>query len=86
MKEIIVQLDLDEVTSKYIRTRLESHLDMDLSKYKSYIDQEMLTILGQMDAPTKIFDHVYLGSEWNASNLEELQMNGYDAQHELTYY
>lgn len=76
MKEIIVQLDLDEVTSKYIRTRLEERLDMDLTEYKSYIDQEMLTILGQMDAPTKIFDHVYLGSEWNASNLEELQENG----------
>lgn len=64
------------MTSKYIRSRLEQHLDMDLSKYKSYIDQEMLTILQQMDAPTKIFEHVYLGSEWNASNLEELQKNG----------
>lgn len=76
LKEIILQLDLDEVTSKYIRTRLEEHLDMNLTEYKSFIDQEMLTILGQLDAPTKIFDHVYLGSEWNASNLEELQRNG----------
>lgn len=80
LKEIIVQLDLDEVTSKYIRTRLEEHLDMNLTEYKSFIDQEMLIILGQMDAPTKIFDHVYLGSEWNASNLEELQQNGYVLQ------
>lgn len=76
LKEIIVQLDLDEVTSKYIRTRLEEHMDMNLTEYKSFIDQEMLRILGQMDAPTKIFEHVYLGSEWNASNLEELQRNG----------
>lgn len=49
---------------------------MDLGEFKPFIDQEMLTILGQMDAPTEIFDHVYLGSEWNASNLEELQKNG----------
>jgi protein phosphatase slingshot len=49
---------------------------MDLGEYKSFIDEEMLVILGQMDAPTEIFDHVYLGSEWNASNLEELQRNG----------
>ncbi|XP_031627862.1 protein phosphatase Slingshot homolog 2 [Contarinia nasturtii] len=76
LKEIIVQLDLDEVTSKFIRTKLEEHLDMNLTEYKSYIDEEMLKILKQLDAPTKIFDHVYLGSEWNASNLEELQKNG----------
>ncbi|CAB3224584.1 unnamed protein product [Arctia plantaginis] len=76
LKEIMMSVDLDEVTSKAIRGRLEEELDMDLAEYKSFIDQEMLTILGQMDAPTEIFDHVYLGSEWNASNLEELQRNG----------
>lgn len=76
LKEIMMSVDLDEVTSKYIRTRLEEHLDMDLGEFKSFIDQEMLIILGQMDSPTEIFDHVYLGSEWNASNLEELQRNG----------
>uniref|UniRef100_A0A1B0DCZ2 protein-serine/threonine phosphatase n=1 Tax=Phlebotomus papatasi TaxID=29031 RepID=A0A1B0DCZ2_PHLPP len=76
LKEIMMSVDLDEVTSKYIRGRLEEHLDMDLGEFKSFIDQEMLIILGQMDAPTEIFDHVYLGSEWNASNLEELQRNG----------
>ncbi|XP_065173433.1 protein phosphatase Slingshot isoform X2 [Atheta coriaria] len=76
LKEIMMSVDLDEVTSKYIRSRLEELFDMDLAEYKSFIDQEMLTILGQMDAPTEIFDHVYLGSEWNASNYEELQRNG----------
>ncbi|XP_063359459.1 protein phosphatase Slingshot isoform X2 [Cydia amplana] len=76
LKEIMMSVDLDEVTSKSIRVRLEDELDMDLAEYKSFIDHEMLTILGQMDAPTEIFDHVYLGSEWNASNLEELQRNG----------
>ncbi|XP_032596158.1 protein phosphatase Slingshot isoform X1 [Drosophila grimshawi] len=76
LKAIMMSVDLDEVTSKYIRGRLEDLLDMDLGEYKSFIDAEMLLILGQMDAPTKIFEHVYLGSEWNASNLEELQKNG----------
>ncbi|XP_043272054.1 probable serine/threonine-protein kinase nek3 isoform X2 [Venturia canescens] len=76
LKEIMMSVDLDEVTSKYIRGRLEEDLDMDLGEFKPFIDQEMLVILGQMDAPTEIFDHVYLGSEWNASNLEELQKNG----------
>ncbi|KAB0794765.1 hypothetical protein PPYR_11604 [Photinus pyralis] len=76
LKEIMMSVDLDEVTSKCIRIKLEEELDMNLAEYKSFIDQEMLTILGQMDAPTEIFDHVYLGSEWNASNYEELQRNG----------
>lgn len=76
LKEIMMSVDLDEVTSKVIRGRLEEDLDMDLGEFKPFIDQEMLTILGQMDSPTEIFDHVYLGSEWNASNLEELQKNG----------
>lgn len=76
LKEIMMTVDLDEVTSKYIRTRLEEVLDMDLNEYKSFIDQEMLTILGQMDKATEIFEYLYLGSEWNASNLEELQKNG----------
>lgn len=76
LKEIMMSVDLDEVTSKVIRSRLEEDLDMDLGEYKPFIDQEIITIMGQMDAPTEIFDHVYLGSEWNASNLEELQKNG----------
>ncbi|KAA0717113.1 Protein phosphatase [Triplophysa tibetana] len=45
-------------------------------EYKEFIDNEMLLILGQMDKATLIFDHLYLGSEWNASNLEELQDSG----------
>lgn len=72
-----MSVDLDEVTSKFIRGRLEETLDMDLGEYKPFIDQEMLTVLGQMDAATQIFPHVYLGSEWNASNLDELNRNGY---------
>ncbi|XP_066143977.1 protein phosphatase Slingshot isoform X2 [Euwallacea fornicatus] len=76
LKEIMMSVDLDEVTSKFIRSRLEEELDMDLGEFKSFIDQEMLVILGQMDAPTEIFDHVYLGSEWNASNYDELRRNG----------
>ncbi|CAG0903656.1 unnamed protein product [Darwinula stevensoni] len=76
LKEIMMSVDLDEVTSKYIRGRLEETLNMDLEEFKSFIDQEMITILGQMDAATRIFDYLYLGSEWNASNLEELHSNG----------
>ena len=76
LKEIMTSVDLDEVTSKLIRTRLESEVGKSLTDFKSYIDEEMLKILGQMDTATQIFDYLYLGSEWNASNLEELQLKG----------
>lgn len=68
--------DLENVTCKQIRTELEQNMNCNLKEYKEFIDNEMLLILGQMDKATLIFDHVYLGSEWNASNLEELQETG----------
>ncbi|RWS09276.1 protein phosphatase Slingshot 2-like protein, partial [Dinothrombium tinctorium] len=76
LKEVMKNVNLDEVTSKDIRTKLELALDMNLNEYKSFIDQEMLTILGQMDSPSEICEYLYLGTEWNASNLEELKHNG----------
>ena len=36
---------------------------MELKEYRSFIDEEMITILGQMDSASKIFDHVYLVSK-----------------------
>uniref|UniRef100_A0A671S019 protein-serine/threonine phosphatase n=1 Tax=Sinocyclocheilus anshuiensis TaxID=1608454 RepID=A0A671S019_9TELE len=76
LREIMMQKDLENVTSKDIRTELEMQMVCNLREFKEYIDNEMIIILGQMDRPTEIFEHVYLGSEWNASNLEELQNTG----------
>ena len=49
-----------------------------MKPYKNYFDEEMLRILGQMDMASEILDYLYLGSEWNACNLEELQSKGYE--------
>ena len=70
------QVDLDDITSKSIRKQLENDLKQNLDEFKSFIDEEILIILGQMDPASRIFDFLYLGSEWNASNLEELTANG----------
>ena len=40
----------------------EDELGMDLSEFKSFLDQEIFTILGQMDSASKIFDYLYLVS------------------------
>ncbi|MFT7817833.1 protein phosphatase Slingshot1-like [Arapaima gigas] len=76
LRSIMMFQDLENVTSKEIRSELEQHMNCNLKEYKEFIDNEMLFILGQMDKATLIFDHLYLGSEWNASNLEELQDSG----------
>ncbi|KRZ62974.1 Protein phosphatase Slingshot -like protein 1, partial [Trichinella nativa] len=75
LKNIMQSVDLDEVTSKDIRNKLEERLELNLKEYKDFIDQEMLVILGQMDKPSKIFPYLYLGTEWNASNWDELIHN-----------
>ncbi|XP_069617259.1 protein phosphatase Slingshot homolog 2 isoform X2 [Ranitomeya imitator] len=76
LREIMMQKDLENITSKEIRTELEMQMVCNLREFKEFIDNEMIVILGQMDSPTEIFDHLYLGSEWNASNLEDLQTRG----------
>ncbi|XP_056313953.1 protein phosphatase Slingshot homolog 1 [Danio aesculapii] len=76
LRNIMMFQDLENITSKEIRNELEQHMSCNLREYKEFIDNEMLLILGQMDKATLIFDHLYLGSEWNASNLEELQDSG----------
>jgi len=75
LREIMKTVDLDEITSKSIRAQLERDMDQNLEEFKSFIDEEILLILGQMDPASKIFDFLYLGSEWNSGNLEELNGN-----------
>ena len=75
-RDIMKTVDLDDITSKSIRLSLEAEMEQKLEEFKPFIDEEILLILGQMDPASKIFDFMYLGSEWNASNLEELNTNG----------
>ncbi|XP_076971683.1 protein phosphatase Slingshot homolog 3 isoform X2 [Tamandua tetradactyla] len=67
--------DLESVTSKEIRQALELRLGCALQQYRDFIDNQMLLLVAQQDRASRIFPHLYLGSEWNAANLEELQRN-----------
>lgn len=75
LKDIMQSVDLDEVNTRDIRLRLEGRLETGLGEHKAFFDQEMMTILGQMEQPSLIFPKLYLGTEWNASNWEELRGN-----------
>lgn len=67
--------DLESITSKEIRQALEQRLGCPLQQYRDFIDNQMLLFVAQQDRASRIFPHLYLGSEWNAANLEELQRN-----------
>ncbi|XP_025212473.1 protein phosphatase Slingshot homolog 3 [Theropithecus gelada] len=67
--------DLESVTSKEVRQALELRLGLPLQQYRDFIDNQMLLLVAQRDRASRIFPHLYLGSEWNAANLEELQRN-----------
>lgn len=74
LRQIMQSVDLDSVTSRDIRERLAKQVG-NVDGHKEFIDQEMLVILGQLDKPSKIFPYLLLGTEWNASNWEELKAN-----------
>ena len=48
------KVDLDEITSKSIRMQLEKDMGQSLEGFKSFIDEETLLILGQMDPASKV--------------------------------
>lgn len=54
-----------------IRNELEKQMNCNLKEFKEFIDNEMLLILGQMDKPSLIFDHLYLVSVHTGSGLGE---------------
>ncbi|XP_031967730.1 protein phosphatase Slingshot homolog 3 isoform X2 [Corvus moneduloides] len=75
LRDVMASADLENVTSKEVREELERRTGHSLAEHKDFIDNEMLLVLAQMDRPSRIFPHLFLGSEWNAANLEELQQN-----------
>uniref|UniRef100_A0AAY4C8L3 protein-serine/threonine phosphatase n=1 Tax=Denticeps clupeoides TaxID=299321 RepID=A0AAY4C8L3_9TELE len=75
LRDIMRTEDLETITSKQVRGALEARTGMDMKDYKEFIDNEMMVTMAQMDKPSKILDYLYLGSEWNAANFEELQKN-----------
>eukprot|EP00118_Oscarella_pearsei_P028900 m.3226 g.3226 ORF g.3226 m.3226 type:complete len:1000 (+) comp9155_c0_seq1:112-3111(+) len=76
LKEVMVTVDLETVNSRQLRLSLEDELKIDLRAFKTFLDQETIRIFGQMKSSSEILDYLYLGSEWNASNFEELSERG----------
>lgn len=45
-----------------VRERLQIVMEMDLRSYKSFIDEQIIRIFGQMENPSQILEHLYLVS------------------------
>lgn len=54
---------------------LEFEMEISLKELRQYIADQVMLIYGQMDVPSLIFDHLLLGSTFNASNGDELRQN-----------
>lgn len=61
--------------SVQLRDELEREMGMDLAQYRHFIADSMMEVFGQMQSPSLILPYLYLGSEWNASNIDELKAN-----------
>eukprot|EP00058_Branchiostoma_floridae_P005171 XP_002590659.1 hypothetical protein BRAFLDRAFT_125545 [Branchiostoma floridae] len=48
LKMVMMQVDLENVTSKQVRQQVEKKMNTNLHDFRGYIDQEMIIILGQM--------------------------------------
>lgn len=77
LKAVMHVLDLEEASSRDVQNALKERMGkaLDLGKYSKFIDTEMLTVLGQMESSSQVLSYLYLGSEWNASNRDELLEN-----------
>eukprot|EP00048_Salpingoeca_helianthica_P008547 m.123848 g.123848 ORF g.123848 m.123848 type:complete len:973 (-) comp14632_c4_seq7:24-2942(-) len=75
LKELMFACDLDSITSKDLREGLEKHFGFSMKEHRAFIDNQMIVIMGQMEKASKIFDYLFLGTEWNACNWEELEAN-----------
>eukprot|EP00731_Ephydatia_muelleri_P035464 Em0126g7a len=70
LREIMLGVDLEEVSSKQLRLKLEEEMKMDLKAYREFLDQQMLVILGQLEKPSKICDYLYL--DWFVNVTREI--------------
>ena len=76
LREVMLHEDLEEVTSRQLRLKLEKEVDMQLSEYREFLDRHMLRILGQMEQPSEILDYLYLVSESEREREREREYGG----------
>lgn len=76
IKKILVKFNIDEISMKDVYEGLEEMYGKDIvgerGFSKSLIDKLTMRAVGQVDPPSQIIEGLYLGTEYNASNKQEL--------------
>jgi serine/threonine protein kinase len=70
------QSDLDHLDTSAIRKKLQSEFAAQLIEQQYALEAQIEKVVGQIEPATKVLDFLYLGSEWNSSNLSELKRDG----------
>ena len=84
LREVMLHEDLEEVTSRQLRLKLEKEVDMQLSEYREFLDRQMLRILGQMEQPSEILDYLYLVSgESERERERERERESMEVEHSV---
>uniref|UniRef100_A0A7S3EC69 protein-serine/threonine phosphatase n=1 Tax=Rhodosorus marinus TaxID=101924 RepID=A0A7S3EC69_9RHOD len=80
IRRAFVGCDLETITCKDVYRRVDQDFGHAVrSEYKRFIDEKMIMVMGQMEEASEVFDDfLYLGSEWNAGNMKELETNSID--------
>ena len=63
--------NLEEVSVKQLKKKVEEAVAMDLKPYNAFLDQQMMVILKQMEKPSKIYDYLYLVIRQKCASLEK---------------
>eukprot|EP00117_Sycon_ciliatum_P047646 scpid71138/ scgid34015/ Protein phosphatase Slingshot homolog 1; SSH-like protein 1 len=67
--------ELENFSSKALRELCEKEMGRCLVDFRGHIDNLILEYMGRADKASEIFDFLYLGSEWNASDLDFMTEN-----------
>jgi len=80
IRNALVGCDLETITCKDVYGCVDEEFGSTVrSEYKRFIDEKMIMVMGQMEEASEVFDNfLFLGSEWNAGNMKELETNSID--------
>ncbi len=67
------QKDLSMIDTASIKETLKSECTLRMNEKQNLSFMQIDKVVGQMEPPSEIVNRLYLGSEWNSSNIQELQ-------------
>ncbi len=64
---------LETISTSDLKTQLLAQYESQMVIERKHLASQIDLLIGQMESPSQLTNYLYLGSEWNASKLSELQ-------------